>query len=217
MNNKVDIDFVGMREKYPHNFTASFFSTKKDTSTGQNLVPADTDNGLVAYMEALADATTTPQVRELVPFTNMQSLEYKNCLFIHSITLFAYDPTRDGLSDTADAIIATQLLGSGVTRSYPQSNYLRGAMPVTFQPNFCRPAILVNGQLINQGFIDGPKGSENNKGFKSLGLPLNTCIIVGEEIQQFDRISINTAMAQYISGEATYQNYPVQAIVEFWV
>ena len=205
------IDLTGMREKYPQNFTATFFSTKS------GLILSDTDNGLIAYMEALADATTTPQVRNLVPFSSLQSLQQKTCLFIHSITLFAFDPTRDGLSATSDAIIATQLLGSGVTRSYAQSNYLRGAMPVTFQPNFCRPAILVNGQLINQGFIDGPEGSESNKGYKSLGLPLNTCIVIGKEVERFDRINISTAMAQYISEEGTYQNYPVQAIVEFWI
>jgi hypothetical protein len=90
-------------------------------------------------------------------------------------------------------------------------------MPVTFQPNFCRPAILVNGQLINQGFIDGPAGAESNLGYKSLGLPLNTCITIGKEVDRFDRITISTAMAQYVSGTAKYQNYPVQAIVEFWV
>jgi hypothetical protein len=211
MNNNVNIDFVGMREKYPQNFTATFFSSKP------GLTLSDTNNGLIAYMESLADATDTPQVRTLAPFSSLNSLQQKTCLFIHSITLFAFDPTRASLSTSADEIIASQLLGSGVTRSYPQSNYLRGAMPVTFQPNFCRPAILVNGQLINQGFIDGPAGAESNLGYKSLGLPLNTCITIGKEVDRFDRITISTAMAQYVSGTAKYQNYPVQAIVEFWV
>lgn len=211
-DNIQDIQFIGMREKYPNTFLATYLSTK------ENLTMTDSDNGLIAYLEALADATISPEVRKLIPFSDITPLRSKNCLFIHSITFFAIDPTRDGLSDTADAIISTQIInGSSVKRSLAQSNYYRSAMPVMFQPNFFRPVVTIDGVLINQGFINGPAGSETNKGYKSLGIPMNTCINVGREVERISNIDISTAFAQYVATENKYQNYPVQAIIEFWI
>jgi hypothetical protein len=211
-DNNTPIYLSGMREKYPNTFYATYLTSKSGVTM------TDADNGLIAYLQAMADATTSPQVRSLTPFSDLTPLKSKNCLFVHQVSFFAFDPTIAGLSATADVIIGSQLIdGTTVTRSYPQSNYLNGAMPVVFQPNFFRPAITIDGELINQGFINGPAGSESNKGFKSLGIPMNTCINVGKEVERVSNIEISTAFAQYVSEESTYQNYPVQAIVEFWV
>jgi hypothetical protein len=212
LNNDVELNLVGMREKFPITFLATYMSSK------DGVTMADSDIGLISYMQSLADATDTPQTRNLIPFSDITPLLSKNCLFVHQVTFFAFDPTIAGLSDTADDIIASQLIdGTTVTRSYPQSNYLNGAMPVVFQPNFFRPAITIDGNLINQGFINGPKGAETNKGYKSLGIPMNTCIKVGKVLDRVSSIEISTAFAQYVASQTKFQNYPVQAIVEFWI
>lgn len=203
--------FQGMREKYPNTFNAVFFTTKP------GLTMADNYNGLIAYLSALSDATDVPEVRQLIPFSDISKLFEKRCMFLHNATLVGYDGTFSGLSATADEIIAKQSIGGAVTRAYPQSSYLRGAMPVVFQPNFCRPEIRVNNKLINQGLDSSPKEFPNNKGFMGLGLPMNTCINVGLEIENFQNISVWSAYAQYIESETKYQNYPLQMILEFWV
>lgn len=211
-DNLHNIYLSGARERFPNTFLATYMSSKAGVTM------SNADNGLVAYMESLADATSSPQLRSLIPFSDITPLKSKTCLFVHSVSFFAIDPTRAGLSATADEIISSQIIdGTTTTRSLAQSNYLRGAMPVVFQPNFFRPSITIDGALINQGFIDGPAGSESNKGYKSLGIPMNTCIHVGKEINRVSNIEISTAFAQYVSGTGLYQNYPVQAVVEFWI
>lgn len=203
--------FQGMREKYPNTFYATFFSSKP------GLVMANNSNGLIAYINALSDATTEPEIRQLIPFSDISKLYEKRCMFLHNATLVGYDGTYSGLSTTADEIISKQAISNVIDRAYPQSSYLRGAMPVVFQPNFCRPEIRVNNKLINQGLDSAPAENINNKGFMGLGLPMNTCINVGLEIENFQNISIWSAFAQYIATTNRYQNYPLQMVVEFWV
>ncbi len=212
-NNNIlnDVYLKGMREKYPRTFQAMFFTTKN------GLVLSNADNGLIAYMEALCDATTTPQIRDLVAFTDIAELYQKRCLFVHNMTIFGFDATKDSLSTTADEIIDSQIITPTNTRAFAQSSYFRSAMPVIFQPNFCRPELRINSKLVNQGVTAGPQGQQTHKGFLSLGLPLNTCIALGEEIEDFYSISLRSAFAQYEPTTNRYQNYPLQIIVEFWV
>lgn len=193
-------------KEYPRTLDLLFISATGDSIT-------NTHKGYIAELEKLASATTEPKTRNMRSVRDYSNLAGKP-LYVEKIELFPLDTTITG-GDGQDAAVLTEIYDTRTGNDiYAQSKFRYAMMPVNWQPNFFNFNVLINGSQSIEG-LDQP--AENNIADLSIGTFLPYCFDVKLELERFRRIELRSRLAQYISGEDKYQNYPVQAQVSLRV
>ena len=140
-------------------------------------------------------------LRELVPVSSLDAMTNRKEIYLHSIEFAGYDTAEKTIekSDEKDKDFANEfILGNMLTSSW--------------QPNFCRPVVRINGVNITSSISS--YNSENTELSRAIGLPLPFCLTINKVIKEPRNIEIFGALAQKIPSG--YRNYPLLAIVNFW-
>lgn len=199
---------VELREQYPETVILRFISESGDPIT-------DSDIGYLTEFEKLGNDTVEPAIRNLRCIDNINEIFNTPKILLNKIEMFCFDTLKVN-STHQDTPTNTAITNSRTTtKSYAQSAYQNAVMPVMWQPNYVRPLIVANNKPVFRG-ANSPNGdtpTANN----SIGLILPTCLELNTELGALNDFSISTACAQYISETAKFKNYPIMAIIEFWI
>ncbi len=194
MNSKCETGIFEYRQKYPYSETILLFTEFQNL--GQ-----DNIDGLIANLIQLSNLTDAPEVRKLVPKSNLSVLTNKKEVFINAVEFLAYTG-----EDQLEA-------GHEYQSPYATDDELAlSLLSEIWQPNFFRPAIYVGTENVASGM-----NNANLQPFSDLavGLPSQFCYQVNKVVQNPQDIYITAALAKAIKTEngTKYRNYPMLAIV----
>jgi hypothetical protein len=193
-----------LRRKYPETVELMFLSYSGTPPVNSNI-------GIFNELELLGTATATPAIRKLALISNDDVVKNRSQIaYLDKVELFAIDVTLTA-SANQDAGTLAEIYNSKTGNDVYAQSLFKNAYMMAWQPNYCRPQIFINGIDIIPGY------QFSNLAYKSIGIPLNRCIDIGREFTNINSIAMESACCQYIVGTAKYQNYPLHAILTFWL
>lgn len=228
---------------YPHPVVALFSSTV-DTSNSNEFNAAhvaDTHLGYVTELEKAGQHATAPgsvavletpystRLRPNAMLAELEALRGIPCI-IESVVFYGVDATMQTPGETEpisgntyqDPVVAADMITSqGTDMDANVASHFRNALVGNWQPNWFRPALIVNGQNIFANLagtqLVGTNGDRNHRGDLSIGLPLPFTMDLAKEYPNgITSIEAHAQLVQYIPNTASarkYVRYPVHAVV----
>jgi hypothetical protein len=138
-------------------------------------------------------------LRQLEAVSSLEALTNRKEIYLHSIEFAGYD--------TADTIIKTD---AEQDKEYANELILGNMLTTSWQPNYCRPIVRINGMNITSSISTFGNADYS----KSIGLPLPFCLTINKIIKEPKDIEIYGSLAQ--RTPVGYRNYPLLAIINFW-
>jgi hypothetical protein len=217
---------------FPKVRTLLFISTTDSSTSGYDYTHvANNPGGYVVELERCGQATATmgtravatnPYSTRLMPVSPLDDLRSTpNGVLLESAEFIGYDSTRAGSAhQNANNVTAIEASQASATDAYVASHF-RGGIAGNWQPNFCRPEILVNGELIlgmnDTDVVNPATGARSHMGHLGIGVPLPFLAYYYREFDRISSLDVFCGLAQWIetSAEAVnkLQRYPVQAIL----
>jgi hypothetical protein len=140
-------------------------------------------------------------LRELVPVSSLDAMTNRKEIYLHSIEFAGYD--------TAEKIVEKP---EESDKEFANEFIFGNMLTSSWQPNFCRPTVRINGVNITSSIS---RYSAGNADFtRAIGLPLPFCLAINKVIKEPRDIEIFGALAQ--KTESGFRNYPLLAILNFW-
>lgn len=192
---------------------------------------ADAPDGYVTELEKCGQAAavmgsravaTNPYSTRLMPVTPFDDLRnVPSGVLLESIEFIGWDSTRSGSPhQNANNVTAIELSQSSATDAHVASHF-RGGIAGNWQPNFCRPEVLINGEAIlsmnDSAIVNPATGARAHRGHLSIGVPLPYMAYYYREFTTISSIDVFCGLGQWISTsiEPTdkLQRYPVQCIM----
>lgn len=208
-----------------------WFSSSEATAAQTNAHIADAVTGYLAELLTLGQANAAigspglvgpPYSTRLRPLCTLDFIRRADRVYLKKLQFQIYDTTFwDGANAGAgqdDAVVSEiETSTSTATDSYAASKF-RNAHPPPWVPNFFRPAFIVNGKNVLGSVGVTAFGNGQNAGDLSNGLPLYCCFDFSSILMDLDRVrelEVYAQAAQFVTGEAKWQRYPVECIAEF--
>jgi len=182
-------------------YRASCFSTTDKVKYPFDEVLLFFTEGTSADLSALTLDCGEVLLRKLVAVSSLDAMLNRKEIYLHSVEFAGYDTSNSLLEkpEEADKDFANEIIfGNMLTSSW--------------QPNFCRPVVRINGNNITSSISSFNSDSADFS--KVIGLPLPFCLTINKVIKEPSDIEIFGALAQ--KTESGFRNYPLLAIINFW-
>jgi hypothetical protein len=137
-------------------------------------------------------------LRELVPVSSLDAMTNRKEIYLHSIEFGGYDTSENPIEKSDETV-----------KDFANEFIVGNMLTSSWQPNFCRPLVRINGVNITSSINSG-----NTELARAIGLPLPFCLTINKVIKEPRNIEIFGALAQ--KTESGFRNYPLLAIMNFW-
>lgn len=201
-----------------------FFSSTQANAVHTDAHITNADNGYATEMKAVGQAAATvgserlvasPYTTRLRPVSYTQGLVSKNPSLLLSVNFYAYDTTLEGAIEQDAATLTSIYSSRSANDAYAQSPFINSFIG-SWQPNYFRPAFLVNGRNVLSGLHASALGTNANKGDLSIGVPLPCCfqprLSFGKGIS---KVEVSAQAAQQVS--TLFQRYAILCLAEFLI
>ena len=158
------------------------------------------DEVLMFWTDGATIDSDTVLSRRLSAVSSLEAMTNRKEIYLHSIEFAGYD--------TASSIIEKE---KDADKEYANEVIIDNMLTASWQPNYCRPLVNINGENITSSISSY---NPNSIISGSIGLPLPFCLTINKVIKEPRNIEIYSALAQRTSDG--YRNYPLLAIINFW-
>jgi hypothetical protein len=223
-------------EKYPIVRDLIFVSTTDDDPSFDFAHVPNTVDGYVTELERCGQSATemgtaavraNPYSTRLMPVSSLNSVlgaaasAGNGGALLESVVFLGYDSTLVGSphqdADNNTAVAASQ---ASATDAYVASHFRNGIMG-NWQPNYCRPEIIVNGEsLLSLGSseIRDSAGASRHLAHLSVGVALPYGVHFYRHFSTVQSIELHAGLAQWIATSASaskLKRYPMVGIMRW--
>jgi len=159
------------------------------------------DEVLIFFSEGGTSDIDEVLLQELSAVSSLDALLNRKEIYFHSIEFAGYDTSEHLLEKGANA-----------EKDFANEIVLGNMLTSSWQPNYCRPIVRINGINITSSISTFDINSADFS--RSIGLPLPFCLTINKVIKEPRTIEILGSLAQRTCDG--YRNYPLLAILNFW-